>query len=148
MIQRLRQRHRSTFAVLALALPVGFGAALVVRPEPIGAGTLPPELLPAGHLDAVAPPAHGVRIDAGASGVRVAVAHDFRVPKAQLYWSATSVAAGGALPTDAIWIASLRPGLVRSVASLPGADGVGLIYSLAHGEVAATVTIRSEGAGR
>ena len=45
MIRKLRRRHRATFTVLCVLLPVGFVAALAARPEfPVGQVTADSEV--------------------------------------------------------------------------------------------------------
>ena len=120
MIRRLRVRHRRTFGVLAVLLPLGFVASLAVRPEFPVSATAPSELLatPDGT------PLHVSGQIPGAPDVLV-----YLVP---------GEFAGDALPDDALLLGSCgREREFRLPDDLEGEHTL-VYYSLAHGEVVLT----------
>lgn len=143
MIAPLRARHRRVIAVLAVALPVCFAAAIASRaPEPVGM-TLPEELL--GHdaaefvvrealSDARAGREYELRGSDDRSAFTVAQTAGEPAPDVLIY--ATSARDSlDELPADARFIAPLERGERRF--GRPADAAAIVLFSLAHGEVVA-----------
>jgi hypothetical protein len=105
VIRRLRVRHRRAFGVLAVLLPVGFIAALAVRPEFPLSETSPGELLGRGSWPPV----------------------DMQAPDILVYLVPGEFA-GSELPDGAVLLG-------RSPGELEEGGHTLVYYSLAHGEI-------------
>ena len=112
MIRPFRQRHRATFAVLAIALPTLFIAGLAARTDPAVQDTIPESLL----------------------GERDTFEGDWNHPDPLLYWSEHSAGVGDALPADARLLGTIREGALVSSIEAPSGGHL-LVYSLAKQEV-------------
>ncbi len=110
MIAPLRRRHRATFLVLGVALPVLFVGALVVREDPPTQDELPAEL----------------------TAGRVPIAEQPPDPDPLLYWSAETPVVGESLPKGARFLGALRSGqwLDARGPTAPAGQGSFFVYSL------------------
>ena len=149
MIRNLRDRHRSIFSVLALALPVAFVAALFMRPAPPPAqpitispadpissftqcifaeGNLWPQLAITVRVFADAMPPAQLALE-------LEPASALPVPEVLVYWKAGAAAGEGGELRDAFLLGALAGEQPRRW-SLPRqatqGDGQLLLYSLAH----------------
>jgi hypothetical protein len=142
----LRIRHRRAVATLAVLLPVGVAAAVASRPAVIS------ESRP-GEADAgLRVAARWIAADAAATRpaaeqIEVAVTSDVAQPELLAYWMAYGPEPRGGdvgLPAHATLLGSARIGGARRFAApdpARGTAGTVVLYSLAHGRVAAAVAL-------
>ena len=122
VIRRLRIRHRRTFGVLAVLLPIGFVAAIAARPEFPASATSPRELYQRADGQLFIQP--GLFVDA---------------PDVLVYLVPGEFS-GDSLPADALLLGSLASAESRFKVPADFEEGGHTLvyYSLGHGEIVLT----------
>ncbi|HTF88440.1 MAG TPA: hypothetical protein VK843_08525 [Planctomycetota bacterium] len=153
MIRSLRSRHRRTFVLLAVVLPIGLAMAFSSRvsvpasPSVPQADRLVARPIDAPVRDAVVTSARAqlrLRIwSPGTDGTRVlelTPRRDLELPDVLVYWSATDSNEG--LPAKSLLLGSLA-GTEARLFSLPkeARGGRLFLYSLAHQELVASLEL-------
>jgi hypothetical protein len=156
VIAPLRRRHRRLFAVLALALPIGYVGALLSRPQmPRDAlrETDLPDVVLWSDADALRPLEVTVSMrrpptPPDGSQPEPVVALEPRtaplVPDLLLYWTAAPASIGAALPDGAFLLGAFggdRGVAFRPCAAQSSTAGRAVLYSLAHQRVTAVAEL-------
>ncbi len=148
----LRRRHAALVTTLALALPVAFAAAIAKREAAPVQLELPLEAQRASAVEALAPGAgteltletsSGQRWRARHDATRIAIAQvaGAELPDLLAYWSARN--GGDELAPDAVLLGPVNGGSSERTYARPGAGGVLVLFSLAHGEVVAQTNVET-----
>lgn len=151
MILRLRSQHRTTFAMLAIVLPVGLGLAFASRKSVPPSMNVPREgsLLQASRD----PPVRDAIVTAGAASVRLRLwaadskgsrlleltpQRDLELPDVLVYWARSEEVRE--LPRESVLLGSLAGTQTRRF-TLPdrASDGRLYLYSLAHQQLVASL---------
>ena len=158
MIERLRGRHRRVVALLCVALPIGFVAGLLVRPEfPVQAAD-PALRLPTGaagaengwryfELEAGGELALRVVGEDGGTLLEIQPEADPQRPDVLVYWSAAVPEESSALPAGAALLGALSGAELRRLplpAGTSGDEGTLYLYSLGRQEIVGRVFLEEK----
>jgi hypothetical protein len=149
MIRPLRQRHRRTFLVLGIFLPVAFVVGLAARKPLPEIDSLPSEISPAINLFAVEVwsqadmfPKSPVQIrlmreqiGKGKFAVALAGAKDFVKPDLLVYWLDANPNVTNVLPDNAILLGAFNAPQLPLPATAEKTAGLLVLYSLADNEI-------------
>jgi hypothetical protein len=145
----LRRRHAAWITALALVLPIAFAAAIATRQapavarelalEPRAANSPEPLVVGQGELSLLQR-ANGPRWQARHDATRITIAQldGAEAPDLLAYWTFHD-AGGDELSSDAVLLGPIDGG--ERTFARPGAGGVLVLFSLAHGEVIARATL-------
>jgi hypothetical protein len=146
MIRALRERHERRFQALAVAIPLLFVAALVVRPS---WPTQPsPGPVPSIEAWTEVGPGSGARALIERQSTRewlhLARTDDLVAPDVLVYWAEKAPDLDAPLPDDAVLLGAFGD-VGTTTFDLParGVGGALLLYSLGHSSLVATVPMRS-----
>ena len=148
MILSLRQRHRRTFAVLGVLLPIALAVGIAARRAVPQSATLPPELSSTTQTftateyqrdDLFAKADVKVRLwrDLGSGQLAVGfmAPKDFLKPDLIVYWIAGQPKVTDELPSDAVLLGSFVAGPLALPADSAAKEGLLILFSLANQEI-------------
>ncbi len=148
MTLRLRQRHRLAWAILGLALPLGFAVGVVWRPTfPQQLAAVPEpatetQLFTAtdyerGDWFGKAPVRVRLWREQGTARLAIGLAadKDFVKPDLLVYWSAVQIPESGALPGNAKLLGAFAAGPLVLPPEASTANGRVILFSLANQEI-------------
>ena len=152
MIRPLRSRHRWMTALMGVTALGGLGIGVMNRAPAAEMARLPPVLLPpppsapGRPLQAGADLWQGARLSTSIYPARVTlnVAIPLYRPDPLLYWVPQTSPVGQPLPKNAILLGPVAAGPGQQSFRLPQPTGALLLYSLAHGEVFASLNLAPE----
>jgi hypothetical protein len=149
MILQLRQRHRRTFFVLGIFLPVAFAVGIAARKPLPEVDSLPKEIAPAtasfasevwSRADLFPKSSVQTRLlrehsGAGKFAVTFLAARNFVKPDLLVYWSAGNSNSTNALPDNAILLGAFASPQLSLPEAAENSDGALVLFSLADNEI-------------